>query len=251
MRLLLSNDDGIGSPFLPIFAEELAKVAEVEIVVPAKEQSWVGRSYNRHGNLIVEERDFQGLKCRTITGTPSDCVNIALSHLYIDNLPDAVISGLNIGQNIAFPLLWSSGTFSAAVEAAGRGLPAFACSMRLEKKFYEKCRLQHEPAPEELCKYLRAASEHTARYIVDTLSKGVEKYEVHNLNYPVNYLIDTPFRECVPARAELGSLYKKNDDDTFEFSYSMGKVLSSGSSLPTDLECLTANEACVSRVKVM
>ena len=46
MRLLLSNDDGIDSPFLPAFAAALTGVADVEIVVPAREQSWIGRAYN-------------------------------------------------------------------------------------------------------------------------------------------------------------------------------------------------------------
>ena len=60
----------------------------------------------------------------------------------------------NIGQNVALPLLWSSGTFAAAVEAAGWGIPAFACSMRLLKKFYEICRLRREPPPDELRAHL-------------------------------------------------------------------------------------------------
>lgn len=133
MRLLLSNDDGIGSPFLPAFAAALSEVAEVEIV-SAREQSWIGRAYNRHAAVAVGEAEAGGFKCRTVAGTPSDCVNIALSHL-LSEPPDAVVSGLNIGQNVALPLLWSSGTFAAAVEAAGWGIPAFACSMRLLKNF--------------------------------------------------------------------------------------------------------------------
>ncbi len=136
MCLLLSNDDGIDSPFLPVFAKALAKVADLKVVVPAREQSWIGRAYNRHNRIEVKECEFFGLDCHTITGTPSDCVNIALAHL-CDEKPDAVISGLNIGQNVALPLLWSSGTFSAAVEGAGWGIPAFAFSMRLEKIYYE------------------------------------------------------------------------------------------------------------------
>ena len=150
MRLLLSNDDGADSPFLPIFAEELSRIGEVEIVVPAREQSWIGRAYNRHCDIVVEEREFCGFKCRTVSGTPSDCVNIALGHLYADNPPDAVVSGLNIGQNVALPLLWSSGTFAAAVEGAGWGLPSFACSMRLLHKYYEICRIRHEGVPQEV-----------------------------------------------------------------------------------------------------
>ena len=48
MRLLLSNDDGLDSPFLPAFARALAKVADLKIVVPSGERSWIGRAYSRH-----------------------------------------------------------------------------------------------------------------------------------------------------------------------------------------------------------
>ena len=99
-RLLLSNDDGLDSPFLPAFAKALAQVADLKIVVPAREQSWVGRAYSRHSEVRVKREEFFGLDCQTITGTPSDCVNIALGHFYGDKLPDAVVSGMNIGQNI-------------------------------------------------------------------------------------------------------------------------------------------------------
>lgn len=60
-RLLLSNDDGLDSPFLPSFAKALSRVADVKIVVPAKEQSWIGRAYSRHSTLETVERDFFGL----------------------------------------------------------------------------------------------------------------------------------------------------------------------------------------------
>ena len=72
MRLLLSNDDGIGSPFLPAFAAALSEVAEVEIVVPAREQSWIGRAYNRHAAVAVGEAEAGGFKCSTEAGTRSD-----------------------------------------------------------------------------------------------------------------------------------------------------------------------------------
>lgn len=122
MRLLLSNDDGLDSPFLPAFARALAKVADLKIVVPSGERSWIGRAYSRHSELEAQPRDFFGLDCQTVSGTPADCVNIALGHLCAEP-PDAVISGLNIGQNVAMPLLWSSGTFAAAVEGAAGDCP--------------------------------------------------------------------------------------------------------------------------------
>lgn len=66
-RLLLSNDDGITSPFLPIFSKALSQVADVEIVVPASEQSWIGRAYSRHSELAVKEIDNFGVPCRTVS----------------------------------------------------------------------------------------------------------------------------------------------------------------------------------------
>ncbi len=248
--LLLSNDDGLDSPFLPVFAKTLAGVADLKIVVPAGEQSWIGRAYSRHAELAVERREFFGLDCHTVTGTPSDCVNIALGHL-CEKMPDAVVSGLNIGQNVALPILWSSGTFAAAVEGAGWGLPAFAFSMRLEKVYYEFCRLRHGPVPESLLRNIEAAAGHAAEFLLEALEKGVcGDGEVVNVNYPEKYTRRNAFLKCVPARAALKSVYVKSGDGKYKFSYSIG--LSGGSPKePTDVECLEKSAACYSKIRVV
>ncbi len=248
MRMLIANDDGIDSPFLPGFARAMSQIADIEIVVPAYEQSWIGRAYSRHSELVVKERDFMGHKCCAVTGTPSDCVNLALAHL-CEETPDVVVSGLNIGQNVAMPLLWSSGTFSAAVEAAGWGIPAFAFSMRLEKKYYEACRLRHEMPDEELERRVREASEKSAEYVMEVM--GSHKFadgEVRNVNFPALYAKDTPFEKCVPARVKLASLYVKNQAGNYDFSYAMGEA--SPSKEPTDLELLNAGMACHCKIDI-
>ena len=248
MRLLLSNDDGLDSPFLPAFSRALAKVADLKIVVPSGERSWIGRAYSRHSELEAQPRDFFGLDCQTVSGTPADCVNIALGHLCAEP-PDAVISGLNIGQNVAMPLLWSSGTFAAAVEGAGWGLPAFAFSMRLEKVYYEYCRLRHGAAPEPLLRNIEAASEHAAQFIADMLSKGeCGAGVVVNVNYPIKYTRQTPFAECKLASVDLRSVYTRGDDGKFRFSYSLGSVGANGEL--TDVECLDKSIACFSKIKI-
>lgn len=245
-RLLISNDDGIGSPFLPIFARELAEVADVEIVVPASEQSWIGRAYSRLVELSAEEVDFCGLKTWTVNGTPADCVNIALSHLCPN--PDAVVSGINIGQNIAMPLLWSSGTFGAAAEGAGFGITSFAFSMRLEKRFYDACRLRHEmPEDASLENSVKVASKTASRFILDVLkSKPREWGVVRNVNFPIRYSEDTPFRECVPARAKISPLYVENCGK-YNFKYAMEAFECEEL---TDYKCLENNEACYSVINI-
>lgn len=248
-RLLLSNDDGLDSPFLPTFAKALAEVADLQIVVPSRERSWIGRAYCRHEILEAKRVDFFGLDCQTVSGTPADCVNIALAHL-CGETPDAVVSGLNIGQNVALPLLWSSGTFAAAVEGAGWGVSAFAFSMRLEKIYYEYCRLRHGAAPEPLLRNIEAASEHAAEFLIECLERGeCGGGRVVNVNYPIQYNRAKPFVKCVPANAELRSVYKKCGGGKFEFSYSLGEVKSPNGA-KTDIECLDDAQACYSVIDI-
>ena len=65
-----------------------------------------------------------------ISGTPTDCVNIALGHL-LEDTPDIVVSGINIGYNTTEALILSSGTIAGAIEGAQWGIPAIAFSMCL------------------------------------------------------------------------------------------------------------------------
>ena len=245
--LLISNDDSITSPFLPIFAKELSKVADIEIVVPATEKSWIGRAYSRHSKITVEKVDFYGFKTHTVSGTPSDCINIALSH--ICKKPDAIVSGINIGQNIAMPLLWSSGTFAAAVEGACWGFPAFAFSMRLEREFYDVCRIKHKiPENCRLLDNIKAASKTSAEFVIKTLENHTFDFgDIFNVNYPIKYTEQTPLKECQPVRAKSAQLYHKNENGDYEFKYAIEPL---ESEILTDFTCLENGTACFSKINI-
>ena len=124
-RLLLSNDDGLDSPFLPSFAKALARVADLKIVVPSRERSWIGRAYCRHEILEAKRVDFFGLDCQTVSGTPADCVKFAASAT--DTKFDLLVSGPNNGENYGDCILYS-GTVAAAEEGALWGIPSVALS---------------------------------------------------------------------------------------------------------------------------
>jgi 5'-nucleotidase len=62
-----------------------------------------------------------------VTGTPSDCVHLALSGLF-DEDPDIVVSGINHGANLGDDVIYS-GTVAAAMEGRYLGLPAIAVSL--------------------------------------------------------------------------------------------------------------------------
>lgn len=248
-KILISNDDGIGSPFLNRFLEAFSKSgAELTALVPASEQSWIGRAYSRHKTLTLKDCGYvEGVKCYTIDGTPSDCVNIALGHLYKDGLPDAVVSGLNIGQNLGMPLLWSSGTFSAAAEGAGWGVASFAFSQQLANEFYEICRLRHAKPPEKLDKILEQSCAKSAEIVKKFLDeKAVKSGYVCNVNFPLDYTSDTEFKKCVPALVGMTDLYKTQNSENFEFKYGIGAA--KNKDVLTDMQCMQNSWACYSLI---
>lgn len=252
-RILISNDDGVGSPFAARFLGAFADAGfDALAVFPASEQSWIGRAYSRHRRLsLADAGAISGVRVMTVDGTPSDCVNIALGHLFEGGLPDAVVSGINIGQNIGLPLLWSSGTFAAAAEGAGWGLPSFAFSLQLASEYYEICRIRHAPPPPALDAVLGAACAHAASFVLERLDAGEGREgSVHNVNYPLDYCASTEFSACEPASVGMRPLYRRSPDGGFEFKYSIGEGVSR-SGLRTDMQCLAESEACFSIVKVV
>jgi 5'-nucleotidase len=63
----------------------------------------------------------------TVSGTPTDCVMVAINHLMKDHPPDLVLSGVNMGSNLGEDVHYS-GTVAAALEGALLGVPSIALS---------------------------------------------------------------------------------------------------------------------------
>ena len=120
-HLLLTNDDGIDSPGLEALRGTLADRARVTVVAPTTDHSGVGRQ--RSEAVEVTRR---GPDTYAVDGTPADCAAFGLRGL--DDRPDLVVSGCNVGPNFDAYILGHSGTVAAAVEAAFLGTPAVAVS---------------------------------------------------------------------------------------------------------------------------
>src|SRR5512136_252145 len=129
-RILLTNDDGINSAGLWAAYDALSPLAEITIVAPATQQSAVGRSISIFEPIRANEITLNGVKAFSVGGKPTDSVIIGLYALALE--PDLVVSGINIGENLSFESIMTSGTVGAALEAANQGTPAIAFSLQVE-----------------------------------------------------------------------------------------------------------------------
>lgn len=125
LRILISNDDGIDAPGLKVM-EEIAHAItdDVWIVAPLQEQSGMSRALTLNAPLRVIERGPQRF---AVTGTPTDCVHMALDGVIEGKRPDLVLSGVNSGQNLAEHVTLS-GTVAAAMQGAQLGVRSIAMS---------------------------------------------------------------------------------------------------------------------------
>lgn len=128
-RILLTNDDGIYSQGLLALHKKIRSLGEVTVVAPDAERSAQGHAITLSVPLRVNEARREGkFFGYAISGTPADCVKIALMSIMKDKKPDLIISGLNRGPNLGINVLYS-GTVSGATEGAILGVPSFAVSL--------------------------------------------------------------------------------------------------------------------------
>lgn len=241
--VLVTNDDGIDSGFLEALVVALAEFFEVRIAAPTEEQSWIGRAMSRRRDVSVRAARVAGHEAWAISGTPTDCINLALGHL-LPAPPDLVVSGINIGYNTTLPLLLSSGTIAGALEGAHWGLPAIATSMAVEKAHFAAVTASHgRDLPSSIANSLAAAARHTAHFARALPFTRNEGLMVENLNFPARTDESTSLHKTVPARLDLGCLFIRTEaaHDTFSFAYQDGEI--QPSSTPTDRETLLRGQA--------
>ena len=123
MKILISNDDGFQAPGIVALHAALKDIADVEVVAPEHNNSAKSNALTLAAPLYVHAA-HNGF--RYVTGTPADCVHIALKGL-LDYRPDLVVSGINNGANMGDDTIYS-GTVGAAMEAYLFGIPAIAFS---------------------------------------------------------------------------------------------------------------------------
>jgi 5'-nucleotidase len=177
-RILVTNDDGVHSEGIRALADALKHLGDVTVVAPIQEASAIGHALTLRRPLRVETVHPTVF---AVDGTPTDCVNIAITHV-LKKKPDLIVSGINKGWNLGDDVTYS-GTVAAALEGALLGIPSIAVSTQKRRDN------GYEFGP----------SAHAAAAVAQAvLLRGMPKFTLLNINTP-----QTPnkgFRVTVQAK---------------------------------------------------
>lgn len=203
MKILLTNDDSHASPLFEYAIEKLKTMGDLKIVVPKEEQSWTGKSITRFKHLYVDEITLYGHPAHCLDGTPADCINWGIYHLY-ENRPDLVVSGINIGINSGLGFALSSGTIGACFEANIAGVPGVALSQDFSHEVFRHW-LENRVLPPDVLEHLRKQN---ASLLNDVFAELLNQERI--LEQPVTWNVNLPYRalpECKPVRTFLGHTF--------------------------------------------
>lgn len=126
-KILITNDDGIQSEGIFQLWKALHHAFDLYICAPSTEQSGVALSITLRNYLKINPVSWHhNTPAWSVSGTPADCVKMAVSVLLQDP-PDLIVSGINHGTNHGRSLLYS-GTVGGVIEGIFRGIPGIAFS---------------------------------------------------------------------------------------------------------------------------
>ena len=126
MKILITNDDGIRSPVLPLLVKWAQGLGEVTVAAPKVEQS--GKSQAIHFTRDIEITEIEiapGVIGYAVDSTPADCVRFGVHGL--KRKYDLILSGINRGYNLGDDIVYS-GTCGAIFEGSRLGINGLAVS---------------------------------------------------------------------------------------------------------------------------
>lgn len=197
MKLLLTNDDGIDGEGLKVLAEALRESGhEVTVFAPDCNNSAVSHKITMFSPVRAEKVDFNGIEAYAVSGSPADCVLLAVCGFFVK--PDMVISGINCGINLGSDVIYS-GTVAGAMEGAQNGIPSLALSLGIRSRHTEI---------ERSAFFARAASL-TIEKLEEWANLAREVEGIVNVNFPVTE--PKGYRFCSASRTNYQTAYEEEE----------------------------------------
>jgi 5'-nucleotidase len=165
--ILITNDDGVGALGIDAITRTLRGLDNIVVFAPDGARSGMACAITSERPLTYRLlHKEKGLTIYSCTGTPVDCVKLAMNEVILEK-PSLLVSGINHGGNHALSIHYS-GTMGAAMEGCVFDIPSMGVSLldyREGDSFEEACRIARIVA-------------------LQTLSKGLPHGAYLNLNIP-------------------------------------------------------------------
>ncbi|KAK9149059.1 hypothetical protein Scep_007816 [Stephania cephalantha] len=133
--VLVTNAEGIDAPGLASLVDALVREGRcsVHVCAPQSDRSVSGHSMTLHETLTASAAEISGATAFEVSGTPADCVSLALSGaLFSWSKPSLVISGINRGSSCGHQI-FCSGAVAGAREALISGVPSLSITLNWKK----------------------------------------------------------------------------------------------------------------------
>ncbi|GAV84845.1 SurE domain-containing protein [Cephalotus follicularis] len=127
--VMVTNDDGIDAAGLQALVRVLvsSQLFHVLVCAPDSEKSAVSHSITWRHPISATRVHIDGATAFAVSGTPADCTSLGISESLFPSVPDMVISGINMGSNCGYHIVYS-GTVAGAREAFFNGVPSVSIS---------------------------------------------------------------------------------------------------------------------------
>ncbi|MES2446103.1 MAG: 5'/3'-nucleotidase SurE [Bacteroidota bacterium] len=193
--ILVVNDDGITAPGIKALIEVMQEIGNVVVVAPDGPQSGMGHAITIGKPLRFDKVDlYPGVEMYKCSGTPVDCVKLAVNIVFKGKKPDLCVSGINHGLNNSINVIYS-GTMSAAVEGAIEKIPSIGFSL---DDFAQDADFSH-------CKsFIKTIA-------LQVLSHGLPEATLLNVNFPKGANLKG-IKICRQANAKWAEEFDKRED---------------------------------------
>ncbi len=227
--ILITNDDSINARGIHHLVDCVKSLGEVYVVAPAEPHSGQSAAFTPNFPMrINRHHGYNGAKVFSVTGTPVDCVKLAM-HNIVPRRPDLLLSGINHGSNAGNSIVYS-GTMGAAFEACMCGIPAVGYSL-----------LSHDPMAD-----FSECSALITDITRQVLEKGLPTGVCLNVNFPARVKVEGA-KVVRAARSRWTEEYKEYLDPHGQpFYWLTGSLINEEpDSTDTDLYWLDRNYATI------
>jgi 5'-nucleotidase len=205
-QILVTNDDSVYATGIKAAYQCVSDLGEVAVVAPSTQQSGVGRGISIFEPLRMTKTRMDGFEAYAVDGTPTDSVILGLFTV-LKRMPDLVLSGFNIGENISTDAITTSGTIGAALEASSYSIPTIAASIQVLDEGDKFDDLRSYEYDFEVCKHI------VNRIAKNVLDKGLpEGVDLLNINIPRHATFDTEIQVTRLARKIFGTTVQERHD---------------------------------------